>query len=393
MEIIGNISTTESPITSPSSAIQNTGNTPSISADIFANIPAPGEAGRIFISSDSGTIFRDTGTGWTTLGTSVAAGATTQIQINNGGMLYADSSFTFDPSTDTLRLGGNNTNIIFNGITTEPAAPAAGTGRLYAKAVADRIVPKWIGPSGIDYILQGHIGSNNIRAWRGGATTAATTFASVFGTMPYTGASPIAPTIPALSATNLLTQINRSTISTSANARTIAYIRSIRAEVWRGDATGLGGFFVVARFALSGTLRAGLRCFAGLVDVVANPTNIDPTTTTAPGGIGLATNASTGNWKLVNNITGTARTSLDLGASFPINNTSPMELVLFSTPNGSVVSWRVTNLQTGVQTNGTLSTNIPANTTFLSPSVWVTNNVTAAAQTLDFISLYVETDF
>jgi hypothetical protein len=347
----------------------------------------------VFISTDSGTILRDTGTGWSTLGTASAAGTSTQIQINSGGSLYADESFTFDPANDTLKLGGTDTGIILNGITNEPPVPAAGTGRFYAKAVADRVVPKWIGPGGIDYILQGHLGSNNIRAWRGGATTAATTFASIIGTMPYTGASPTAPTIPALASTNLLTQINRSTISTSTTAGTIAYIRSTRAEVWRGNAVGLGGFFIVTRFALSGTLRAGLRCFAGLVDVIANPTNIDPVTTNAPGGIGLATNANTGNWKLVNNITGTVRTSFDLGASFPIDNISPMELILFSAPNGSAVSWRVTNLRTGAQTNGTLSTNIPNNTTFLSPSVWVTNNATAAAQQLDFISLYVETDY
>lgn len=393
MEIIGNISTTESPNTSTTSALQNAGGTPSILTDLLANIPIAGTEGRIFIASDSGTILRDNGTGWSILGTAAASGAPTQIQINNGGSLYADASFTFDPATDTLRLGGVDTSIILNGITNEPAAPAAGTGRLYAKAVADRIVPKWIGPGGIDYILQGHLGSNNIRAWRGGATTSATTFSSVIGTMPYAGASPTAPTVPALAPTNLLAQINRSTISTSNTAGTIAYIRSTRAEVWRGNATGLGGFFVVARFALSGTLRAGLRCFAGLVDVTANPTNINPITTASPGGIGLATDASTGNWKLVNNITGTARTSFDLGASFPIDNTSPMELILFSAPNGSVVSWRVTNLQTGAQTNGTLSANIPASTTFLSPSIWVTNNTTGAAQTLDFISLYVETDY
>lgn len=393
MEFIGNLSTTESPITGATSALQNAGATPSIQTGLIANQPAPGTAGRIFIASDTGAIYRDTGSAWSIIGTGATAGASTQIQVNYNGSMYADNSFTFDPATDTLKLGGTDTGIVLNGITTEPAAPSAGSGRFYAKAVADRVVPKWIGPAGVDYILQPHFGGNNIRAWRGGATTAATTYASTLGTMPYTGASPTAPTIPALAATNVLTQTRRSTISTGGTAGALAYIRANQTEVWRGNAAGLGGFFVVIRFALSGTLQTGLRCFAGLVDVIANPTNVNPLTTTTPGGIGLACAANTGNWSIVNNVTGTARTALDLGASFPVNNTSLMELVLFSPPNGSVISWRVTNLSTNAQTNGTLSANIPAITTFMAPSIWVTNNTTAAAQTLDFVSCYVETDF
>ena len=52
-----------------------------------------------------------------------------------------------------------------------------------------------------------------------------------------------------------------------------------------------------------------------------------------------------------------------------------------------------TNLSSAVQVSGSLTTNIPANTTFLAPSVWITNNATAAAATMDFVSTYVETDF
>lgn len=37
--------------------------------------------------------------------------------------------------------------------------------------------------------------------------------------------------------------------------------------------------------------------------------------------------------------------------------------------------------------------NLLAATTFLAPSIWITNNATAAAATMDFISTYVETDF
>lgn len=277
--------------------------------------------------------------------------------------------------------------------TSDPSTPGASTGLLYAKTIAERVMPKWIGPSGVDYPLQSHVGFNNVRGWRGGATTTASTFASTLGSMPYTGASPTAPTIPALASTNLLTQTNRSTISTGGTAGALAYIRGNQTQFWRGNAAGLGGFFVNIRFAVTGTLQAGLRAFAGIVDVTANPTNVDPTTTSTPGGVGLAHNANTGNWKLVHNVTGTARTAVDLGANFAINNTHMLEITLFAPPNGSGINYRVTNLSNGAIATGTLTTNIPASTTFMTPSIWITNNATAAAQTLDFISCYVETDY
>jgi len=96
---------------------------------------------------------------------------------------------------------------------------------------------------------------------------------------------------------------------------------------------------------------------------------------------------------MVNNVTGTARTALDLGPSFPVNATDLLELALFCPPQCTAIGYRVTNLSTGAQSSGNLSSNIPANTTFLAPVLWLPNNATAAAATMDFVSTYVETYF
>jgi hypothetical protein len=124
----------------------------------------------------------------------------------------------------------------------------------------------------------------------------------------------------------------------------------------------------------------------------ATTTNIDPLTSTAPGKIGMAINANTGNWQFVTNVTGTAPTVTDLGANFPVNTTDYLRLVLYSAPNGTEVRYRVDNLSTGNTTNGTVTTNLPASTTFLTSTGWITNNATAAAAIMDIAKIYVETN-
>lgn len=363
-----------------------------------ATIPVPSDgAGAMIWSSTTNSVLVWNGSQWSAIGSggsgdvvgpaSATDNAIARFDLATGKLIQSSLASVDDNGTGSFQ------NLLLPAQGSEPAAPASGNGLLYSKALAGRTVPRHRAPSGSSYALSPHLGGSNVRAWRGGATTAASTFAATIGAMPYTSASPIAPTTPALAATNLLTQTYRSTLSTGATAGGLAYIRGNGLTIWRGNAAGLGGFLVIHRFALSGTLQAGLRAFAGIVDVAANPTNVDPTSTATPGGVGIAVNGNTGNWKLVNNVTDTARTASDLGANFPVINTDLLELALSCMPNDSGISYQVTNLSTGNTTGGTLTTNIPANTSFLAPAIWTTNNATGAAQTLDFISTYVETDY
>lgn len=338
-------------------------------------------------------VIENSGSSWEIgLGTYTSTGTTlsrTLIQSSTGSLLNLSGAST----VYITALAEDFETIDFPAQASEPTPPPASHGLLYAKNIAGRIFPKWIGPTGVDYPLQAHVGFNNVAAWRGGASTQATTFAAIIGSMPYTSASPNAPSIPALASTSLRNQTYRSTMSTGTTSGAITYIRANALRFWRGNAAGLGGFFVSHRFALSGTLQTGLRCFVGIADSVANPTNVDPTVNSAISRIGLAINANTGNWNFVHNVAGTAPTVIALGANFPVNNTDLYEVSFFSAPNGSNIEYRIVNWSTNQQTTGSLTTNIPTNTTFMAPLVWITNNAQSANQTMDFISTYVETDY
>jgi hypothetical protein len=192
--------------------------------------------------------------------------------------------------------------------------------------------------------------------------------------------------------TNLGTSLRNTVVASTTTAGTLGTQVSTPLRLWRGNAAGLGGFSYVERFSLTGTLQSGMRCFVGLADSVTALTNVDYTTATTPGKIGMAIIANSGNWNLVNNVSGTAPTVLGLGANFPVDNTTVYELGLYCVPNGSSIGYLVRNLTTGNETSGTLTTNIPASTTFLAPNKAITNNATAAAAQMRFYYWTIESD-
>jgi hypothetical protein len=66
-------------------SIINQKGTPAFYSDIFANRPAFGYAGRVFISTDTGQIFEDTGTSWTLIADAGAGTIGTLQQVTTNG--------------------------------------------------------------------------------------------------------------------------------------------------------------------------------------------------------------------------------------------------------------------------------------------------------------------
>ena len=81
---------------------------PSINSNTFANRPAAGQKGRLFVSTDTFQIFRDNGTGWDLLGggggTITGSGTATQVAYFTGSSAIGSSSNLYWDATNS-RLG------------------------------------------------------------------------------------------------------------------------------------------------------------------------------------------------------------------------------------------------------------------------------------------------
>lgn len=301
--------------------------------------------------------------------------ASTVVDINVGGGAASNRVVRFD-SFGTQ----------YTAIAAEPSTPAAGFANLYFKNIGGRVMPKWVGPAGVDTPFQAFLGMNSVCITTTGTGTSATTVCTTYGagfTAGGTGTITYAQTTPATGSLKSRTRL--STLSAAATAGNLSYVKST--TVMCAAETG---YFLVLRFGLD-TMASGNRGFFGLWGSATALTNVDVVTVNTAR-IGLAFNLNTGNWQLVRG-SGSATTAIDLGATFPLNTTDLMELILFCAPGSGTVSYRVTNMTTAATTSGDLTTNIPASTTYCAWHMWLCNNATAGIVKWSFKSAYLETDY
>ena len=202
--------------------------------------------------------------------------------------------------------------------------------------------------------------------------------------------------------TNYFTNTPRMSLLTAAPINSLAYIHTNNAIglVWSMGASGLGGFHFIAQFGSADTV-SGARRFIGLTANTITPTNVNPATLTNT--IGFAQVDGSNNWSVVFGGS-SAQTPIDLGANFPVNTASTdwYEGVLFSDANDNTqVKYLVNrytssgvpvNTTSGTITNITPGTTLPATTTYLAETAWVTNNATATAASLHISNIFTMAD-
>jgi hypothetical protein len=270
----------------------------------------------------------------------------------------------------------------------DPAPPAAGNLLLYSYSLASRILPKIIGPSGIDTSLQVAMHGNSVFLVAPASGTSAPT---VVGGILTTAATMSLQFTAASS--NRWSSTARKRFQTSTTAGNATGMRTAYTQWFRGSAAGFGGFFFRAQFGAQINLNGGQK-FIGLCSSTGALAG-DPSALTNMIGCGYdAGDASTGNWFLMRNDGSGVATKVDLGTGMARGTTEGFELIIFNAPNSADFNVRVTNLNTGaVVLDAVYNTDVPAANTGLAMKCEVRNGAVAAADNIECAKLYIESDY
>lgn len=329
----------------------------------------------------------------------------TEYIITTDAVLQAGETLTYEDGvgwsindvlvstlTNDVHLGYQDWSAISN-----PSAPATDTLRVYARKVAGRMVPKWTPPSGLDTPVQAALWGNNTVLY---LPNTGTTAGINLGT-PWAVGTTIAHPAPTA---GMYTQMKRTTstnvITTTNQALGVSSIVSTAAQFWRGNGAGLGGFFFFARFGieiLADTSPNATRMFVGLQSGTTNILVSD--TIPAISAIGLWHDTTDGA-NVINLLTKDGSTAtknaLTGSPSTPYATGQGYDFYMFCKPNDSTIYYRLDDLLTGnILVDSSVTTTIPAATTFMGPVVGMSNgtaNTVAAKTGIGVNRIYIESD-
>jgi hypothetical protein len=317
-------------------------------------------------------------------GSGSPGGSNTQVQYNSSGAFAGATNVTIDNNDLTL------------GVNASPITPAASNVKLFGRNLGGRILPAFIGPSGLDSAIQPHIARNKVAIWNPPGNS--NNVPGVFGFAAVTAVG--TATTRNVATTSFGTRMRRLGYVSAATAGSLAGHTANAAQwtVGTGGSPAFGGFHFMVRFMQSDAAAvSGARMFVGMHVGTTAPTNVEPNTLVNC--IGVAQLTTTSNLSLVYGGSA-AQPAIDLGANFPATSANePFELTLFSPPGlNNTVYYRVERLATGAIAEGTLTaatpgTQLPSSTTLLGYRAWRCNNATALAVGIDIAHVYIETDY
>ena len=304
------------------------------------------------------------------------AGSDTQIQYNNAGSFGGASKASI----------GSAGNLILSSNTTQPAVPPTDTIQFYARRRAGADWPEFQRPNGREIPVQPHAGLNRVATWSPLSGTTVTAIG-----MPRTAVGTASH--PTLQSTNMSTSVRRWRMTSATTANSVADERSAATVCWRGNAAGLGGWTYINRVSLNSIQAASVAYFGLSSSVAAFSTTQTIAALTNVVGFGF-TNGTNANWQIITNDAAGAPTLIDLGASFPVSSlTNVYTFIIYAAPNGFSIWVQAKNEIDGTVVAQELTTDIPANTTFLSVRNFLHNGGAAAAVSYDTSGLYLETDY
>jgi hypothetical protein len=322
---------------------------------------------------------------------------TTILSSSNAGAVVTLSAGTKDvfitPPAAFLAEFEPSGALPFPAVSSDPAAPAAGTLLQYSKSVANRILPKIIGPSGIDTIMQVGLHGNSVVMV---APASGTTAPTIWGGTLTTAATMSLQQTVASSSPWLAT--SRKRFQTAATAGSTTGCRLAYTQWFRGSATGYGGFWHRVQFGQNLNIT-GSQAFVGLCASTAILNTAAGSAGNLINCIGMGydtTDANTGNWYLMRNDGSGTCTKVDLGSNAARSNTTHgYDLIIYCPPGAATdIYVRVVNLHSGVTVLDTsYNTDIPATNTGMAWKCEVNNGAVASATNIEMAKLYIESDY
>lgn len=155
-----------------------------------------------------------------------------------------------------------------------------------------------------------------------------------------------------------------------------------------------GFYFIADTIAEDSLAVSTARDFVGLGTNFASPyANAEPSTNVSC--VLLAHDSTDSNMQIMHNDTSGNCTKINLGSNFPANtiSTDLYRLELFCFPNGTLIYYRVTRLNTGHVYEGSITTNMPASSIPLTLGFWRNNGTTALAVTKSFSQIAIATPY
>lgn len=306
-------------------------------------------------------------------------GNANELQYNDGAGGFAGAA-NVEVDTGNLKLVS----------TTDPSPPTGGIIQ-YSKLIAGRHMPKIIGPSGIDTVMEtGWSGNSKFILVPQNATTAPLCIGGAITTaVTISHQQTIASANPWLA-----TRRTRFACSTTAGNNSGA--RTAYAQWFSGSAARFGGFFFRTQFGTGTNLNGG-QCFIGLCASTAALAATAGAVSNLINSVGCGydtTDSSAGNWQFYHNDGSGTATKVDLGANAVRNTTHGFDLIIACAPNSNEFFVRIVNLHSNVVVLDTsYTTDVPAVNTGLAFKAEVNNGAVAAANSLEFAKVYIETDY
>jgi hypothetical protein len=262
--------------------------------------------------------------------------------------------------------------VIAAAASTAHASSAVDTLVVFARKRAGRMNLKYIGPTGVDHVVQDKLSEEGYSLY---LPNNGTTVGLNYG-LAWTSGGTVSHPTPATTAPAIVNQQKRTrwaNVVTTTNQ--FLGIRTATAEkrYWRGNAAGLGGWNFHARFSVALWPAATVRLFVGLNDSNSGWVISDTLTGNGCGFWHDTTEAATVLTFVTRNGT-TATKSSAITLTTALAAGQGFDAYIWAAPNGSEIGYALIDQANGnVLVDTTTTTTIPLNTAFLGQEIAMSN--------------------